>query len=411
MTGKVQLALLALGLLVHFGVAVPIAKTAVWETRNARDFASYYYAWHVAADGGDPYKTLALTKLAKAEGTRVGPVQPYFYPPPFLYTMAWVHDLPLRSAYRAMLVLNEVLLFASLAVLVRGFGVSVGAVGLLLAVWSPIPDNLKMGQANLVALLPGLLGLWLARTRPWVGGVLLGIAAMFKMSPALFLLYWILRREWKPCVAAGLTAILLSVLSLPICGFALQQKFYLTVMPGFAQGDYHGLGVWISLSANHSIPDIFNNWWPGPSRTALSETALWASRALTAAILIFWGFRAVRLRDQPGRVLGALTILMVTIPTYAYEHHLVFLLLPAGALMTGLLAAEADPAHKLRSRIWQALALLTLAAVAWPLDVLNLVLDETPKSMRWLVRESKFLGLTSMFFMLLAPFPARAKPG
>lgn len=392
MSGRLRLLVLAVGVAVHLLFAVAPAHKAVWSGGHGRDFASYYYAYEVAADGGDPYDTRALDARARAERTR-NTVQPYFYPPPFLLTMPWVRGLTLNAAYHGMFYLNEALLAGCLFVLAQGFAVPLEAIGALLIVWSPIPDNLKMGQANLLALLPALAGLWAARTRPWLGGVLVGTAAMFKMSPALFLIYWALRGHWRPCVAAAATAVGLSVLALPLCGLDVQRGFYVDVLPGFGAGDYHGLSVPIALSANHSIPDLFNTLWPGTSPTALSPAARAGSRAVSLAALGFWAWAARR--ADPGvagqaRVLGALTILMVILPTYTYEHHLVFLLLPAAALIAGL-----------RPR-WASLGVvLALAAVAWPLAVLNDTLHAVPAWLAPWVRESKFLGLVGMFFALL----------
>ena len=397
--------LLGLGVVIHLLFSFLPARKAVWQGGHGRDFASYYYAYQVASDGGDPYATDALNAMARAQSTRAS-VQPYFYPPPFLYTMAWVSPLSLATAYRGMLFLNEALLAACLFVLVRGFGVPVQAIGALLVIWSPIPDNAKMGQANLIALLPALLGLWAARTRPWLGGVLVGVAAMFKMSPALFLLFWAVRREWRPCVAAALTAVGLSVVSLPLCPLAVQREFYLEVLPGFGKGDYHGLTVPISLSANHSIPDIFNTLWPGSSKTALASSALWASRAVSLAALGAWVWAARRAGSsvaEHARALGALTILMVILPTYTYEHHLVFLLLPATVLI-----AQVHPGFS-----WRFAAIpvvFALAAVAWPLPLLNDTLRAAPVWLAPWVRESKFIGLCFMFFLLLMPLPAQPAP-
>lgn len=412
LSGRLQLLVLVIGLCVHVLFQLGPAKDAVWNTKHGRDFASYYYAVQVAGDGGNPYRTRALDAMAKAEHTR-GSVQPFFYPPPFLYTVAWAQPLPLATAYRLMLVLNEVLLAACLFVLARGFAIPLGVLGALLIVWSPIPDNAKMGQANLIALLPALLGLWAARTRPWLGGVLLGAAAMFKMSPALFLLYWALRRQWRPCVAAVLTAIGLSVVSLPICPLATQIEFYTRVMPGFASGDYHGLTVPISLSANHSIPDIFNTLWPGPSKTALSPSAILGSRVVTGCALALWAWRtrlASTQLPEPGglhrdaRTLGALTVLMVIVPTYTYEHHLVFLLLPVSALLASVLN---DWVTGGGLRLRHVLAILAVVIAGWPLHLVTELIQSVPHWAQPWVREGKFVALLVIFGLLLGGWKPR----
>ncbi len=401
--------MLCVGLLMHVFVQLGPARQAVWSVAHGRDFASYYYATQVASKGGDPYVTRSLSQMARSEHTR-DTVLPYFYPPPFLLTVAWVQPFSLSTAYRLMLGLNELLLAGCLVVLVRGFSIPLGVVGALLIVWSPIPDNAKMGQANLIALFPALLGLWAARTRPWLGGVLLGAAAMFKMSPALFLLYWALRRQWKPCVGAIGAAIGLTLISLAYCPLPTQVEFYTRVMPGFASGDYYGLTVPISLAANHSIPDIFNTLWPGPSKTALSSTALVGSRVVTLGVLALWAWRA-RIPRSPlaeARTLGALTILMVIVPTYAYEHHLVFLLLPVAALLTSVqrdwLAGEGfRPRH--------GLAIASVLLAGWPLTQVTVLVNRLPPSAQLLAREGKFVGLLMILGLLLLSWRPGAVAG
>jgi len=405
-SARVQVLVLALGLLSHGLFHVVPAAKAVWGTNHGRDFASYYYAVEAATHGGDPYATRELGAMARAEHTRQS-VNPYFYPPPFLFTVAWAAPLDLPTAYRAMFVLNEALLGACLFVLARGFAVPLGVLGAILVAWSPIPDNAKMGQANLIALLPALLGLWAARTRPWLGGVLLGAAAMFKMSPALFLLYWALKRRWRPCIAATATAVGLTLLSLPLCPVAIQVEFYRDVLPGFARGDYFGLEVPIGLAANHSIPDIFNTLFPGTSKTALSPTALLCSRAAILAALGTWAWRASRSSSPTAdiRLLGALTVLMVIIPTYAYEHHLVFLLLPLAALLTSawddVTSGDLHPARDIAS-------VVAVIVAGWPLALATEMIAAAPAWSRLPLREVKFVALLVIFGLLLSPWTRRS---
>ncbi|MDP2316803.1 MAG: glycosyltransferase family 87 protein [Pseudomonadota bacterium] len=387
MSGRV---LLVLGLLAHLWFGLRPAWERVSSTPSGRDFASYYYAVQVAADGGDPYDTDALDAKARAERTRKE-VHPYFYPPPFLLTMTWALPLSLPKAYVGMLVLNEALLATVVALCLGPFGVAPWAVALLLAAYSPIPDNAWMGQANLLALAPALAGLALARRRPVAGGVLVGLAAMLKMSPALFLLYWAVQGRWRPVAAAIATAVLLSVATLPLVGFADQLRFYTDILPGFSSGDYHGLTVPITLPANHSIPDLFNQLWPGPTRFRLSEAAQTGSAVVGLALLGLWAlrFRGPPAHDPDPAAIGALSVLMVMLPVYTYEHHLVFLLLAVGAALTvrpGLLT------------------LLIAFFLAWPLDWLRAAqgaVHGVPYAGA-VVRESKFLAELALFAVLLS---------
>lgn len=373
---------LLLGLVLHLALQLRPAVDRVWNVRHGRDFASYYYAVQVAAEGHDPYVTARLDDAARRDRTRKT-VNPYFYPPPFLLAMAWAIPLDLTTAYRVMLGLNELLLAGCLWLTWWRWKVASWAIALVLAAWSPIPDNAWMGQANLVALLPALAGLALADRRPVLGGALVGVAAMFKMSPALFLGWWLLRRRWMPVAAAIAAAVALSVLALPLVGWEAQLRFYREVLPGFGVGDYHGLSVPISLPANHSIPDLFDRLWPGPNPTRLSDAAVLASRLVTVALLALWAARVPRL--DAGPALGALTVLMVVIPAYTYEHHLVFLLLPI------LVAVSRGPP-------WAWVPIFFF--LAWPLEWLRWTQKQLPALDGWW-RESKFLAEAGLFLLLL----------
>ena len=41
------------------------------------------------------------------------------------------------------------------------------------------------------------------------------------------------------------------------------MEFYTQILPTFLDGSYHGLKVPIGIPANHSIPDLFNQYAPG----------------------------------------------------------------------------------------------------------------------------------------------------
>ncbi|MFZ5476181.1 MAG: glycosyltransferase family 87 protein [Myxococcota bacterium] len=375
--------LVALGVALHLGLQVLPAWQKVSRNRTGRDYASYHYAVQVAWRGGDPYDTDALAAAAKREGTRAA-VHPFFYPPPFVLATSWAKPLSLRDGYRAMFVLNEALLVGCLVVAWRAFAVSPWAIALLLATFTPTPDNATMGQANLLALFPALLGLALAPRRPLAGGALVGLAAMLKMSPALFLAYWALRREWKPVAAAVGAAVVLSLATLPLVGFEAQRRFYLDILPGFSWGDYHGLTVPIGLPANHSIPDLFDRLWPGPNDHHLSDRAHAASLAVAIAALAVWAWRFRSPGDEPAAI-AALTVLMVVIPVYTYEHHLVFLLVAVAIAAT-------------RGPVWP--VLVAYFFLAWPLEWLRAAQKALPADLGPWVRESKFLAEAALFLLL-----------
>lgn len=313
------------------------------DSEQARDFASYYYAVRVASDGGDPYDRAALNAASRQDGTRRG-VHPFLYAPPFLLTMAWVQPLDLQTAYRVWFWLHEACALLAAVALWRWWRPLGGALPLAIAVlWAlmtAIPNNHAMGQANFPGLLLALLGLWQTeRGRPWLGGALLGVACMLKMSPALWVFWWLVRREWWAVAAAVATAVALSVLTLPLAGPEVQLGFYTRILPTFSNGGYNGLGVPIELFGNHSLPNLFHQWFPSGKGT-LSTPA----RALSSAagLLSLAGLALLFRAPPPDAVAragqaAAFGVLLLLLPVYTYEHHLVFAL-PAAVL--AVLAVE-----------------------------------------------------------------------
>jgi hypothetical protein len=301
---------------------------------DGRDFASYYYAFKVAERGGDPYDTGALERLARGEHTRRR-VNPFFYPPPFLLTEWFSAKLTLRQGFLVMLALNEIALAVCAWLCVRAYGVATWAMALIVGFYTPIFDHAAMGQVNLLTLVPILAGLALAPRRPWLGGALVGLAAMLKMSPALMLAYLLLKRRFTAVVGALAAAMLLSVATLPLVGFAAQKRFYLQVLPSFSSGEYHGLSMPIGMTSNHSLPSVMNSLWRGPDGHHLSTTAAHVTTLVSLLLLTLWAYGARHsTRDPDPGAIGALLVLMTVLPVFSYEHHLVFLVLPLGVALT-----------------------------------------------------------------------------
>lgn len=379
---------------------VVVGLLPAWEqvrdTPHARDYATFHYAAQEAWVGGDPYQTRALGARAREEGTRQG-VHPYFYPPPFLAGMLWAVPLSLEQGYRALFWLDQLVLVGLALVFRRWLGTPWLVLAILLGTYTPIPDNNKMGQVNLVVMLLACLGLWRR------SGVLVAAAAMAKMSPALYLVLFALRRRWR-AVGSGVIAAVLSTLAvLWLVDPAAQLRFYTDILPGFSRGDYHGLRVPITLPANHSVADLYNQVW-GPKRFRLPEAAQHATTATVLALLAGVAWVGRRARDTLGEaaLAGALTVVLVVAPVYTYEHHLAFLVLPwvvvGTALWRGRLPRRAAP-----------LVALSYGLVAWPLWVLRGVQERAPSALEWWLQESKFFGVVGL--LLLCLWTVRRSPG
>lgn len=366
----------------------------VRNTAHGRDFASYYYAGRAAREGLDPWDKRDLAQLAKADGTRAT-VHPFLYPPPFLLVVAPFTELTPLSAFRQWFVLNELCALAALGILAlwwRKLHWSAPAVlFLLLAAVTAVPNNLIMGQANFPVLLLLVLALALdARDRPVLAGVFLGAACMAKMSPALFVLWWLLQRNLRGAASAVGTAVVLSVLALALVDAPTQLRFYTDVLPQFASGRYNGLSVPIGLFGNHSLPDLLNQALPG-EHNQLSTGARWLGRLLTLGLLglagrVFW--RRSDALGQAGQA-SAIAVLMLLLPVYTYEHHLVWALPAAGWVGIALLAG--------RLPRWTAgLAALAILALAVDLqDLKRLALQLGAAG--WVLQEAKFAGLCTLF--------------
>jgi hypothetical protein len=350
---------------------------------HARDFATYHYAVAAVVDGGSPYDTAALSRRARAERTRKS-VHPYFYPPPFVVSMLWSPSFSLTTSYKIFFGLNQLAWLMLIVVFRRWFKAPWLVIAVACLGFTPLTDNAKMGQANLLVMAAAVVGLWRG------SGLLIGAAAMAKMSPVLYLVGFGARRAWRPVMGAVFFAISSSVLALPFVDFETQYRFYTEILPGFSTGDYHGLTIPITLPANHSIPDLFNQLWPGPDKHTLAPKAIIASRWVSLSALAILGFVARHKRDALGNagVFGALTILMLITPVYTYEHHLVMAVFPAVVVGTALLDGRLG-------RLAWLVGLPSLFFVAWPLYVLRPLQKIVPQ-WHWFLQESKFFGLVGL---------------
>ena len=355
---------------------------------HARDFASYFYAVQAADVGRDPYDVGVLSELARADGTR-GSVHPFFYPPPFLLTMAWALPLSLEHAYHAWFVLDSlalVLLLVGLYRWIGGAGTVVGAAAVL-AFYSPIHDNHWMGQANLPVLAAVVWALKLADGRPRLAGFWMGLACMMKMSPGLLVAWWLVQRRWLPALWSCVWALVLSLAALPLADLDTQARFFLEILPGFGNGDYNGLQVPILLPGNHSLPNLYAQAFG--NRRVLTEPALSLARYTNLALMVATLLAlARRQRSALGvaAAAGAVSVVMLLVPVYTYEHHLTMAILPVLAAVSALREGRLG-------RAWGALVVLSFAALAWPWGAVRRAAKDADGAAAWLIVEAKFFAL------------------
>lgn len=360
-----------------------------------RDFASYHYAAKVAWQGGDPYDKAALDSLALQEGTRPE-VHPYFYPPPFLILASWSIPVPLGTAFWVWSVLNEIALIAAVLVLAawwRSYSPDVLPLTAgIVAVMYAVHYSAELGQANMPVLLLAVAGLWQEQRRPLLAGILVGIACMMKMSPAVLVLWWLIRGRFTCVLGAILAALGSSLLVLPMTGLWRQLSFYRDVLPGFGSGEYNGLRIQISMFGNHSLPNIWDQYFPGGG-DRLTSTARALSGA--SAVAVVGGLLALFAKptEDPVKIAAqgcAMLVGMLLVPVYTYEHHLVFAL---PAMVLGVIAVVRGWLHP----IWALLLGIAIPTLCLELPSLrmlaaDLVTVERPGLLFW-VQEAKTTSL------------------
>lgn len=407
-------------LVMLYGIAVWMHHGLIdgaWSHRLSRfgnDYASFHYAVKAAVAGDDPYDVAALAAAAREEGIR-NSAHPFFYPPPALLLMRWTTAFDVTTAYRRWFWVQELAVLCAVFVLLawwrplgRGVGIALFAA---LATLTALPDNLFMGQVNLPVVAITLIGLAVAdRGRPGLGGAIVAVACMAKMAPALFVLDALVRRRWRFVGGAALGAIALSAAAIGAFGVETTRRFYVEVFPGFASGDYNGLRVPITLFGNHGLPSVWIEWFPAAERPwrELSEMASrgarWTSLAVVAITAVS-SWRAGSDRASVAARVGAISVLMILVPLYTYEHHLVWGI-PAVAAIGGLIGVGRLPR-------WS-LVLLLPAFWVWGVDLPWL--DGTYRSVSpgrpwvgWVLKEGKTLGLVTFWALCIAALWTRPR--
>ena len=306
-----------------FSVIFASPYQATVHSRSGRDYASYHYAVQAVVQNVSPYDVDQLNALAKQEGNRRS-VHPFFYPPPAILSVMWVNPFSLLEGYHAFFWFNQCCLVLTLWVIRRWRHTSWNILlGGTLFLW-PVFDTMKMGQLNL------FVGLMMVVALRHTSGLALSMAAMTKMSPALLFFGWLIDKRWRPVLMCIVGCFGLSILSLPWVSLSEQWAFYTQILPGFSSGAYHGLTIPINIPANHSIPDLYNQLFPGSTQTTLSSIAKNLSSLTSVSILctLLLLIRKSKYSESKLFVSLALIPLMLLTPVYCYEHHLALLLLP-----------------------------------------------------------------------------------
>ena len=339
----------------------------------------------------NPYVTSELSALSRTEKTRAT-VHPYFYPPPAMLWMTWSTSLDLSTSVRIFFWLNQLLLGCTLFLLLKRLHLPRWFFGFALLTYAPIHNTIYMGQANLIVLF--FLSLAILNR----DGASLSFAAMSKMSPALIFFQAAVMKEWKFVLNCALGVLLLSLISLLIVPFSQQIYFYQTVLPGFASGNYHELRVPIDIPANHSIPNLFHQLWPG--KQGLSALAKNTSSVVNLSGFVALLYFSSRQRTHRVSCFAAMVVWLTIFPAYTYEHHMSLLIIPFSVCLRNVIY--------IRNKNCFVLLLWCYFWTALPLNWLkSLQGSVNSESIKWLLQESKFFSALLLLAVLLYSIPNR----
>ncbi|MFN7971889.1 MAG: glycosyltransferase family 87 protein [Acidobacteriota bacterium] len=341
-------------------------------------------------------------------------VNPYLYPPPFLLVCAPLTLLSFSAARWAWLAIDLSLVVVALGlsgrILARAFPTIARStiacvIAVLAATFQPIYDGLIAGQVNALVLVLILLALdRLSRSRDGAAGAFLGAAAIVKMSPALLLVWLVVTRRWRAIAGAAASMALLSLLSLAVVPISVQRAFYLEVLPGFSS-TFPAVRLPISYFGNHSLPSAIDALLPSGRPRHLSGPARVVTAVLEGTLLAIACLRSARSRASL-RDASAFLVLMVAFPVFAFDHHVVYLLLPIA--LGVLLVSEGQLAPS-----WIAPVALSWALLGIPLT--ELVLLDARTGILWaplvvLARRAKLIGM-GLLLVVLARAPGAAPRG
>ena len=357
--------------------------------QHGRDFATYYYANKISQKGGNPYHTPNLSKQSKKEKTRKS-VHPFFYPPPSLLFFSWTSLFSLLTSYQIFFAFNQFCFGIILWFSRKWFSISWIYLLVLACTFTPMQNTMVMGQVNVFVVLLLLYAL------RYHNAMALACAGMIKMSPVYIMFQWMMERRWNFVIYTVIFAIILSFLSLIFIDVTTQFLFYREILPSFSSGNYNGLRVPITLPANHSIPDIWNQIFPGPNDKILSTTAKQGSGFISFSLLLgLLSCSSLWKGEESSKYLsGAFVVLFVITPIYTYEHHLAFAVIPILFLLEGF------SKENIKSPSIKYFVAVIYFFLAWPLWMLRSLQTEND-IWNWLLQESKFFALVLLFFLCL----------
>jgi len=318
-----------------FAYVHEVCRMAVFS--HSGDFGNYYFYCKAARLG---YPVYSLNEAAFASlGREFGMpqyVHPTFHAPSFFLAFNWISFLDFRTAALLWLLLNNLLVAASAAML---FKLAVRHIGggaqdkkffiasslVFIALFQPLFEGLFLGQISVFVLFFLCLGLYLLdKDRHYAAGIMFALGLMIKPHLLLILLFFPWKRCWRvffSAVAALGIIETLSILSWP----ALELRYWTVEAPSY----FAHRAIILASPDNYSFPALVHRMAAFP---VLQRPALVFSWLCSLGLLLFilrrtrgrfTGVNRRFLLDFSLFLMAPLVVFMLT-----HEHHYILLLIP-----------------------------------------------------------------------------------
>jgi hypothetical protein len=215
--------------------AAAILGVAAWNVfrhPSPVDFISFWAAGRMGAGAYD----IAAHHALEATVVPFKGMQPFPYPPPFLFVLVPFSQLPFGAAFLAWAAATGAFYFAA----VRRFD------------FPPIVATGIIGQASFLTTGLFAFGVRLVRERPVPAGVLFGCLIIKPQIGVLIPLALIASRRWSAFAAAAMTALGLCLLALVVFGPSAYAGFF-AKLPLYASLAHSGKWQWTELASSYAF--------------------------------------------------------------------------------------------------------------------------------------------------------------
>ena len=356
-------------------------------------------------------RSLLLGRPVYAFETEVPQLLPFTYPTFSALLSVPLALLPWGAAGWVWTALQLALLWLVVGLAFRPLLERAGArAGLLhglvaaLCVWiSPVGENIRFGQVNVVLvslclldLVRGREGVRIGRwTLRWPRGALVGLAVAIKLTPGVFLVHFAITRQWRELRNAVAAAAGVTVATFLVAPEASLEFWTSALLNSDRLGPNAG-------SSNQSLRGFV-------LRLYLSEGATTLVWGLLAALAAVAGFALARALHRRGSLVGevaACGMVAVLVSPVSWLHHLLW-----GVVVLGAVVGDG----RSRRRLVTGAVGLLLLWVAWPWWGANLLASRSvPTVLARAVQNGDLwwacLSLLAMWWLLVRHTPDQSRP-